>query len=69
MRGLNMGGMGEKTATMALECRTATTFEGKLREEKELLEKRLDNINAVLKSLKDAPEVAKVLEALNKLGY
>ncbi len=48
---------------------TQTTFEGRLREEKERLEKRLENINEVLESLKNAPEVANVLEALNKLGY
>ena len=67
MRGFNTGG--EKASMGALEIRTQTTFVGRLREEKENLERRLADVNAVLESLKNAPEVAKVLEALNKLGY
>ena len=67
MRGFNMGG--EKASMGALEIRAQTTFEGRLREEKENLEKRLMDVNAVLDALKNAPEVANVLEALNKLGY
>ena len=67
MRGLGLGG--EKCSTGALEVRTATTFEGQLREEKTQLEKRLADVNAVLEALAKAPEVKNVLEALNKLGY
>ena len=67
MRGLGALTGGEKMPSM--ELRTQTTFVGRLREEKENLEKRLTDVNAVLKSLEDAPDVAKVLEALNKLGY
>ena len=67
MRGFNTGG--ESASLGALEIRTQTTFEGRLREEKENLEKRLMDVNAVLDALKNAPEVANVLEALNKLGY
>ena len=48
---------------------TKLTFEDKLQQEKKQLEERLDSVNAVLKSLKEAPGVSKVLEALNKLGY
>ena len=67
MRGFNTGG--EKMPIGALEVRTQTTFQGRLQEEKENLERRLLDVNAVLESLKNAPEVANVLEALNKLGY
>ena len=67
MIGLNLGG--EKMPATAMEVRTRTTFGGRLREEKERLEKRLADINAVLEALKDAPEINKVIEALNKLGY
>lgn len=51
------------------EVRLQTTFIGRLKEEKRNLEGRLIDVNAVLKSLEEAPEIAKVLEALNKLGY
>ena len=61
----NIGG--EKMPTV--DCRTSITFEGRLREEKTNLEKRLADINAVLDSLKNNPEVTKVLEAINKLQY
>ena len=67
MRGFNMGG--ERVSEGTLEIRAQTTFEGRLREEKQKLEKRLMDVNAVLDALKNAPEVANVLEALNKLGY
>lgn len=67
MRGLDVGCSAKQIG--ALDIRTQTTFVGKLRDEKSELEKRLANVNAVLKSLEEAPEVAKVLEALNKLGY
>ena len=68
MRGFNTGGVKEPNMG-SLEVRTATTFQGRLQEEKENLERRLADVNAVLESLKHAPEVANVLEALNKLGY
>ena len=72
MRGLNTGvggiGGGEYNTT-SLEVRTQTTFEGRLREEKEQLECRLKDVNSVLDALKNAPEVTKVVEALHKLGY
>ena len=56
-----------KALSPSVECRI--TFEGRLREEKLQLEERLKNVNSVLESLKKAPQVAEVLEALNKLGY
>ena len=66
--GLTRGYGGDaKSLTPSVECRL--TFEGRLREEKAQLEKRLTDVNAVLESLKKAPQVAEVLEALNKLGY
>ncbi len=61
--------MGDNCPTGTLTVRTATTFTGRLQEEKQNLEKRLADVNMVLKSLEEAPEVAKVLEALNKLGF
>ena len=69
LRGLVPSGMGGECKMPSMEIRTATTFEGRLREEKQNLEKRLADINAVLKALKEAPQVAEVIEALNKLGY
>ena len=62
-------GIGGQGAIGALAIPTRETFEGRLRREKKDIEERLENINAVLKSLEEAPEVAKVLEAINKLGY
>ena len=69
LRGLISGGMGGECKMPSMEIRTAITFEGRLREEKQNLEKRLADVNAVLKALKEAPQVAEVIEALNKLGY
>ena len=66
--GLLRGGIGNE-CKMPMEVRTKTTFEGRLREEKENLERRLADVNAVLTELEAAPQVAKVIEALNKLGY
>ena len=63
-QGLVPGGMGKIP-----DVRTAITFEGKLREEKQNLERRLADVNAVLEALEKAPQVAEVIEALNKLGY
>lgn len=62
-------GMGSNSKMPLMEIRTAVTFEGRLWEEKENLEHRLKDINAVLEALEKAPQVASVLEALNKLGY
>ncbi len=68
MRGLT-GSIGSDYKMPTMEIRTAITFEGRLREEKTNLEKRLVDVNAVLEALEKAPQVAKVIEALNKLGY
>ena len=46
-----------------------TTFVDRLKDEKKSLEDRLNAVNNVLKSLEKTPEVANVVEALNKLGY
>lgn len=63
-------GIGSGNCKMPLlEVRTQMTFEGRLREEKENLEKRLTNINAILEQLETNPDMAKFMEALNKLGY
>lgn len=68
MRGLER--MQQETATpLGTLCNTRSSFAGRLKEEKKQLEERLANINEVLKSLDKSPEVANVLEALNKLNY
>ena len=46
-----------------------TTFVDRLKDEKKSLEDRLNAVNNVLKSLEKDPEVANVVEVLNKLGY
>lgn len=67
MRGLDT--MGGKCPTpMDIGIRQ-TTFTERLVSEKAELERRLKDINTVLESLKNAPEVAKVIESLHKLGY
>ena len=48
---------------------THQTFEGRLREEKETLESRLNNINKALELLEKNPNMAEMLEALQKLNY
>ncbi len=48
---------------------THQTFEGRLREEKSILEARLDNINKALGLLEKNPDMAEMLEALQKLNY
>jgi hypothetical protein len=67
MRGLaeTIGGQ----ANCAMPSIRYTTFVDRLKDEKKNLEERLLAVNDVLKSLEKAPEVANVVEALNKLGY
>ena len=68
LRGLVGDGMGGgKALAPSMECRM--TFEGRLREEKNQLEERLKNVNAVLESLEKSPQILEVLEGLSKLGY
>ena len=67
LRGLGYDNSGARMPS--LEVRIATTFEGRLKEEKKNLEERLTDINKVLEAFKKAPQVTEIIEALNKLGY
>ena len=65
MRGLMSDATEAKASMLAPQ---ASTFVGRLEQEKARLEERLTVINDVLAQLQDRPEIGNILNALHKLG-
>lgn len=64
-----MGGRGLQVESCAkVPTMARQTYRGNLEEQKENLEKRLADINAVLEALDKSPDVANVVEAINRLS-